>query len=92
MVMGVAAVIGGVLRRCGGLWTYLTERVKARKEVELERERNSATAAVIPLLPPGTDLFETEPNGRTRVIRMAPATSAPISLDRDEPPAGELPQ
>ncbi|WP_326615137.1 hypothetical protein OG949_40340 (plasmid) [Streptomyces scopuliridis] len=84
------AVIGGILRRCGGLWTYLTERVHARKEVELERERNSATAAVIQLLPPGADLFETEPNGRTRVIRLAPSASAAISLDRGEPPAGEL--
>ncbi|MGW9185985.1 hypothetical protein [Streptomyces rubiginosohelvolus] len=83
-------MIGTILRRCGGLWTYLTERVNARKEVELERERNSATAAVIPLLPPGSDLFETEPNGRTRVIRMAPAASAAISLDRGEPLAGEL--
>ncbi|MFJ2407457.1 hypothetical protein ACIOUE_39915 [Streptomyces xanthochromogenes] len=91
MVMGVMAVIGGILRRCGSLWTFLTERVNARKEVELERERNLATAMVIPLLPPGTDLLETEPNGRTRVIRMAPVISTVTGLDHGEPLAGELP-
>ncbi|MFE3687798.1 hypothetical protein ACFXPM_31850 [Streptomyces sp. NPDC059095] len=92
MVMRLMVVIGGISRRCGGLWTFLTERANARKEIELERERNLATATVIPLLPPGTDLFESEPNGRTRVIRMAPVASTVTGLDRGEPLAGELPR
>lgn len=66
-------ILGGlksVARFCSGMWSHLTERVKARTTVLLEQERNRGTANVIRLLPPGAELFETEANGRTRIIRM----------------------
>ncbi|WP_055529540.1 hypothetical protein [Streptomyces graminilatus] len=89
----------GLFRRGGGgFWAYMTERTKNRTAVELERERNAATANVIPLLAPGTDFMESEDGGRTRVIRTAPqppsadsreavdtADTIPSPLQADEP-------
>jgi hypothetical protein len=69
-VVDLSFVIAAVGRWCGGLWRCLTVRACGRTQVELERVRNEGTAQVIILLPPGAELFETEPGGRTRVIRM----------------------
>ncbi|MEU9136925.1 hypothetical protein AB0D33_13305 [Streptomyces sp. NPDC048404] len=63
--------VGRAVRGCGGLLRYLTERLHARTAVEMERERNAHTVAVLPLMKPGMDFFESEPGGRTRVIRTA---------------------
>ncbi|MFI1953114.1 hypothetical protein ACH437_14895 [Streptomyces xinghaiensis] len=73
--MGPLTWVMSLFRRDGGLWGYLTERTKSRTAIELERERNAATANVLPLLQPGTDFMETEKGGRTRVIRMMPVQS-----------------
>jgi hypothetical protein len=63
---------------CDGLWRFLIARAMARTAVELERERNRATAEVIRLLPIDCELLEYEPDGRLRVIRRSGlATTAP---------------
>lgn len=64
---------------CGGLWRFLIARIRGRTAVQLERERNGATRAVIGLLPPGGELLEYEPCGRLRVIRI-PQTSPPRTI------------
>jgi hypothetical protein len=69
-------VIAGVSRRCGGLWKYLIVRAKARTAVELERERNRATAEALRLLPVGCELLEYERDGRLRVIRKPGSATA----------------
>lgn len=61
--------LAGVTRRCSGLWRFLVVRTKGRVAVELEQERNRATAEVIRLLPENCELLEYEPAGRLRVIR-----------------------
>ena len=71
--------IAGVPRRCGGLWRYLIVRAKGRTAVELERERNRATAEALRLLPTNCELLEYEREGRLRVIRKSgPMTTTPI--------------
>ena len=52
-----------VTRRCSGLWRFLVVRTKGRVAVELEQERNRATAEVIRLLPENCELLEYEPAG-----------------------------
>ncbi|MEU9341817.1 hypothetical protein AB0D74_11420 [Streptomyces sp. NPDC048278] len=93
-MMVIASVFGRVVRSCGGLWHYLTERVRARTAVELERERNSATANVIMLLPSDAELKEWDtPHGRHREIRMAlrpMGTPTVVTFTRDDV-TGELP-
>ncbi|WP_186001655.1 hypothetical protein, partial [Streptomyces sp. IB201691-2A2] len=69
--MGLLDFATSFLRRGGGFWGYMTERNKSRAAIELERERNAATANVIPILKPGVDFMESEEGGRTRVIRVA---------------------
>ncbi|MEU4085036.1 hypothetical protein [Streptomyces aureus] len=66
-----AKAVGRTVRGCGGLMRYLTERLHARTVVQVERERNAHTVAVLPLVKPGMDFFESEPGGRTRVIRTS---------------------
>jgi hypothetical protein len=61
--------------RCfGGLWKYLIARTSGRTAIELERERNRATEAVLQLLPAGAEMLEYEHDGRLRVIRMPQVT------------------
>lgn len=69
-----------IARFCSGMWGYLTARVNGRTAVLLEQERNHGTVEAIRALPPGAELFENEPNGRTRMIRMPhpPAPTPPI--------------
>lgn len=69
-----------VAARCRGMWQFLTERARGRHRVELEQARNVGTVQAILLLPPGAELWETEPDGRTRIIRK-PVSAA---LDRAE--------
>ena len=66
---GSIAGLVGVTRRCGGLWKFMITRASGRTAVELERERNRATAEVIRLLPGDCEFLEYEPKGRLRVIR-----------------------
>jgi hypothetical protein len=84
--------ISGITRCWGGFWRYMTVRVSGRTAVELERERNRATAAAIQLLPPGAELLEDEPGGRLRVIRMPEqASQTPVVIrDATPSPRGEL--
>jgi hypothetical protein len=70
--------ITGVPRRCGGLWGFLITWAKGRTAVELERERNRATAEALQLLPHNCELLEYERDGRLRMIRKSgPSTTAP---------------
>ena len=70
--------LAGVTRHCGGLWRFLIVRTRGRVAVELEQERNRATAEVIRLLPENCELLEYEPAGRLRVIRrIGPTKTAP---------------
>jgi hypothetical protein len=62
--------ITGTTRCCNGLWTFLIIKARGRTAIELEHERNVATAKAIELLPRGSELLEYEPDGRLRVIRM----------------------
>jgi hypothetical protein len=62
--------------RVSGLWWYLISRVWARTRVELEEERNRATASVIENLRGGGVVEEWEFDGRYRKIQM-PATPPP---------------
>ena len=71
--MAVTFGVGTFTRACSGLWQYLVERVRGRTQAQLEQARNQGTAQVIKLLPLGGELWETEPGGRTRIIRL-PAT------------------
>jgi hypothetical protein len=81
---GNAGIIGITRWRCGGLWGFLTTRAKGRTAIELERERNRATAEAIRLLPGGCELLEYERDGRLRVIRR---TSQPAAADVPAHPA-----
>jgi hypothetical protein len=64
---GIAG-IAGMTRRCG-LWRYLIARTEGRTAIELERERNRATAEALQLLPSDCELLEYEREGRLRVVR-----------------------
>lgn len=83
--------ITGITRCCGGLWRVWMARINGRTAIELERERNRATAAAIGLLPPGAELLESETGGRLRVIRMPAPAPPPLIVMHDPPPGpGEL--
>lgn len=62
----------------GGLWSHLNVRVQSKTALEIERERNRATAEDIRVLPHGAKLFETEVGGRTRVIVMPEPVVGPV--------------
>ena len=89
MLWGGIAGIAGMTRRCGGLWRFLIARVEGRTAIELERERNRATAEAIRLLPSDCELLEYEREGRLRVIRKSgqPTVIAGGTL---HDPSGEL--
>lgn len=85
---GNLVCISGIARRCGGLWRYLIVRAQGRTAVELERERNRATATALRLLPDGCELLEYEREGRLRIVRRnvpaaGPAVAAPEEPGRD---------
>jgi hypothetical protein len=83
--MVVLVGVSALSRACSGLWQYLAERVRGRTRVQLERARNEATAEAIRLLPSGAELWETEPDGRTRIIRMPmPSTTASALVHRQD--------
>lgn len=82
------AGIAGMTRRCGGLWRFLIARAEGRTAVELERERNRATAEVLQVLPSGCELLEYEREGRLRVIRW-PARPVVIAGEVLPDPDGE---
>jgi len=92
MIWYGATRLTGITRSCGGLWRFLIARVKGRTAVELERERNLATARAITLLPPGAELLENEPCGRLRVIRIPAGHPTRSPAARELPPGqdGEL--
>jgi hypothetical protein len=69
--------------RQSGIWRFLIARICGRTVLELERERNHATAAVIQLLPAGAELLECEPEGRLRVVRIPSQGYSPTAI-RDE--------
>jgi len=92
-----------IARFCSGMWDYLTARVTGRTVVELEKERNRGTVEDIRALPPGAELYESEPNGRTRIIRIPhtgtaahpPMHTSPIVIPdviESAPKNPELPQ
>jgi hypothetical protein len=89
---GGIAGLAGVTRRCGGLWRFLIVRAKGRTAVELERERNRATAEVIGLLAGGDELLEYEPGGRLRVIRRSESAASASTVPGETLPrsGGEL--
>jgi hypothetical protein len=66
---GSITALAGITRRCSGLWNFLVVRAQVQLAIDLERERNRATAEVIQLLPDHCELLEYEPNGRLRVVR-----------------------
>jgi hypothetical protein len=63
------ACVAGVTRRRGGLWRFLIAREEGRTAIELERERNRATAEALRLVSGSCELLEFERDGRLRVIR-----------------------
>ena len=82
--------ITGITWRCGGLWSYLIVRAKGRTAVELERERNRATAEALRLLSSHCELLEYEREGRLRVIRRSGPATAPSAVAETLPrPNGE---
>jgi hypothetical protein len=70
------------VRRCAGGWHCLVEYLRGRTQVQLEQARNQGTAQAIMLLPPGAELWETGPDGRTRIIR-APQPSPACMISHD---------
>lgn len=81
--------IAGMTRRCGGLWQFLIVRATGRTAVELERERNRATAEALRLVPYDCELLEYEREGRLRVIRRSGPPQTVTGEARPEP-SGEL--
>ncbi|MGF0320907.1 hypothetical protein [Nocardia fluminea] len=81
----------------GGLWSHLNVRVQSKTALEIERERNRATAEDIRVLPHGAKLFETEVGGRTRVIVMPEPVAGPVyatatgTVDAATPTENEVP-
>lgn len=74
---GSITALAGITRRCSGLWRFLIVRNQGRVALELERERNRATAEVLQVLPDNCELLEYEPTGRLRVIRKLGPTVPP---------------
>lgn len=67
----VGSIIGGLVRRnhkTTGFWAYLTERTKAKRDIDLEHARNAGTAQVIMLVPEHSRFAEFEEGGRSRVF------------------------
>jgi hypothetical protein len=83
------ACIAGVTRRCGGLWRFLVAREEGRTAIELERERNRATAEALRLVAEGCELLEFEREGRLRVIRR-PGQPTAVAGGAPGDPGGEL--
>jgi hypothetical protein len=79
-------------RAWSGWWRYLGERAHGRAQVQLEHARNLGTAQAILLLPPGGELWETEPGGRTRVIRTPHHSVAGVEDSEREIVVGEPPR
>lgn len=76
-----------------GLWRFLIARDAGRTSLRLEQERNAATAAVLSLLPPGGELLESEPGGRTRLIRKSSVPGVVAQPQyRDSDQVGRLPR
>lgn len=69
--------IAGIARCGGGLWRYLIARTESRAAIELERERNRATAEALQMLPGDCELLEYEREGRLRVIRRSGRPGVP---------------
>jgi hypothetical protein len=81
LIFGMRAFV----HTCGGVWQCLVEHLRGRTQVRLEQARNQATAQAITLLPPGAELWETEPDGRTRIIRAPqPSPACMIRHDGEE--------
>jgi hypothetical protein len=76
----------GMTRCCSGLWRFLIVRASGRTAVELERERNRATAEVIRSLPRDCELLEYEREGRLRVIRRSGPTTTASAVIGDRLP------
>lgn len=73
-----------------GLWEYLIVRIEGRTIMDLERERNRATARVVELLPPGGELLEYEREGRFRLVRKSAGSGGPAWPGPELPgPGGE---
>jgi hypothetical protein len=83
------ACIARVTRRCGGLWRFLIAREEGRTAIELERERNRATAEALRLVAEGCELLEFEREGRLRVIRRSGQPAA-VAGEAPGDPGGEL--
>jgi hypothetical protein len=83
------ACIAGMTRRCSGLWRFLIAREEGRAAVELERERNRATAEALRLVSGGCELLEFERDGRLRVIRSSGLPTAVVG-EASGDPGGEL--
>ncbi len=84
--------ITGITQRCGGLWRFLIVRARGRIAIDLERERNRATADALRLLPGDCELLEYQFGGRLRVIRRPGlAGTIPTAIDEKFPESsGEL--
>lgn len=78
MVVKAWAAVAG---HCKGIWAYLARREQRRqavethrenrlRDVELENARTAGTTAIIRELRHGGEVFEIDPGGRSRVIRM----------------------
>jgi hypothetical protein len=80
---GSITALAGITRRCSGLWRFLIIRAQGRVTLELERERNRATAEVIHLLPDNCELLEYEPMGRLRIIRKLGSATAEPAVVRE---------
>lgn len=92
MLLGSGLVgIFGITRRCAGSWSYFIVRAQGRTAMELERERNRATAEALRLLPDGCELLEYERGGRLRVIRRnVPAEGPTVTGQKLTGQGGEL--
>jgi hypothetical protein len=74
----------------GGLWWYLAVRAESRMALELERERNRATARVLRLLPDGCELLEYEREGRCRFIGKRSLLGSPAAAEPELRGPGEV--
>ncbi|WP_433574168.1 hypothetical protein [Nocardia brasiliensis] len=86
--MELFELIGGMLakRASGesrGMWSYLTERVRARNRLEVTREQNRSTKDNIEALADGGYLYESDFQGRTRIIDRPARGVGPDNPQRD---------
>ena len=89
MSLSSIACIAGITRRCSGLWRFLIAREEGRTAIELERERNRATAEALRLVSGGCELLEFERDGRLRVIRR-PGLPVAAAGEASGDPGAEL--